>query len=178
MNYRNDAEAMAYVHRQLLNVRDLPGGPFYAHIRPQWRYRDLPSHEMDIGHLEWKIYHAADVWVPATRSFLEDAIDKTLQQKVRGQAEVGIIGGKEPSADSDSETNYLFAYWAMRITSDYRFFSFIHSNSSAGAHDTDQDFEHGSLLACGNVTEDGENSLAHYVEDILTNYDANRYYLS
>ncbi len=51
MNFTNDEEAKAYVNNQLEILRFLRNGPYYAFIRPQWRYRDLPSNKLDLGHL-------------------------------------------------------------------------------------------------------------------------------
>lgn len=83
-----------------------------------------------------------------------------------------------PSSEMMDELGGLFGYWALRITSDYRFFIFVHGNSSAGAWDIDKDFDRGSILDASLVTEDGDEALSHYVEHVLTTYNENRYYLS
>jgi len=105
---------------------------------------------MDIGHLEWKIYRKSDV---------------------------SKIGGDVPIADISDGTG-LFGYWALRITSDYRLFIFVHGNSSAGAMNIDKLFTHASILEVSQVTEGGDESLARYIEHILMTYEENRYYLS
>lgn len=72
----------------------------------------------------------------------------------------------------------MFGYWALRITSDYRYFFFIHGNSSAGPWETNKAFDHGSLLDVSRCTEDGNEALSYYVGYVLTTYRENRYYLS
>ena len=151
MNFINDDGVKAYVNRQLSRVKGMPTGPFYAFIRPQWRYRQLAANEMDVGHLEWKIYRKSDL---------------------------GQLGGDVPSSDIMEEMGGMFGYWALRITSDYRFFFFVHGNSGAGALDTDTAFDHGSLLDASLVTEDGDEALSTYIDHILTTYGENEYYLS
>ena len=109
---------------------------------------------MDVGHLEWKIYRKADL---------------------------GRLGGDVPSPEmmDMDELGGMFAYWVLRITSDYRFFIFVFGNSSAGApHPIDSAFDFGSTLCTSRVTEDGDAALSHYVEHVLTTYDGNQYYLS
>lgn len=151
MQFANDEEVKAYVGRQLVKVSAIPNGPFYAFIRPQWRYRHLPSNEMDVGHLEWKIYRMTDLGCP---------------------------GGDVPSSEMLDEIGGMFGYWALRITSDYRFFIFVHGNTGAGPWEIDKAFDHGSILDASRVTEDGDEALSHYVEHVLTTYGENRYYLS
>jgi hypothetical protein len=151
MHFVNDEDVKAYVCKQLAKVSGVAKGPFCAFIRPQWRYRHLSSNEMDVGHLEWKIYRKADL---------------------------GTLGGDVPSSDMMDELSGMFGYWGLRITSDYRFFFFVHGNSSAGPWEIDKDFEHGSLLDASHLTEEGDDALAHYVEHILKTHEENRYYLS
>ncbi len=151
MKFISDEDVKKYVNSQLAKVCDVPGGPFLAHIRPQWRYSELSSNEMDIGHLEWKIYRKTDL---------------------------GRLGGDVPSSEAMDGLCGMFGYWALRITSDYRFFIFVYGNSSAGPWEIDNAFDHGSILDASHVTEDGDKALSHYVEHVLTTYGENRYYLS
>ena len=153
MKFTSDEDVKKYVNSQLANVRNVPNGPFYAFIRPQWRYRHLPSNEMDVGHLEWKIYM---------------------------KAELGRLGGDVPSPEM-MDMDVLggrFTYWVLRITSDYRFFIFVFGNSSAGGYEIYKAFDFGSTLCTSGVTEDGDTALSHYVEHVLTTYNANNYFLS
>jgi len=151
MHFSSDDQVKAYVNSQLAKVRATPNGPFYAFIRPQWRYRNLPSNEMDIGHLEWKIYRKTDL---------------------------GRLGGDVPSSTMIDEVGSMFGYWVLRITSDYRCFIFVHGNSHCSALEFYDDLDRGSILEVSRVTEDGERALSHYMEYVLTNFPENRYYFS
>ena len=151
MKFTNDDDVKAYVTRQLAGIGDLKDGPFFAHIRPQRRFMHLRAQDMNIGHLEWKIYRKSDI---------------------------GQLGGDVPGLDGPDEIEGIFGYWALRASSDYQFFFFIHGNSSAGPGMLDKMFEHGSMLHAEDVAETGPTALSCFVGHMLSKYGENCYHLS
>jgi hypothetical protein len=143
MKFNSDDEVKSFVDSALGKVSE--EGRFVAHIRLQRPYENLPADQVDIGHLEWKIY---------TR---DEHLEPWLE----------ILKVDDPG---------MFAYWSLRVTSDYRLFIITHGNSSAGPWTIDNDFTNCSILSVQNI--DDEDDFANHIKHLLNNYGANRYYLS
>lgn len=95
-----------------------------------------------------------------------------LEWKIYRKADADHPGGDRANEDGE------FEYWLLRMTSDRRFFVFIHGNTSAGPMTINKEFEHGSLLAADQVAESGPHALAVYVAHVLTSLRGNTYFYS
>lgn len=77
----------------------------------------------------------------------------------------------------DSEKDPL-TYWSLSISSDLCWFTFTHSNSDFGPASIPHTLTSASLLHVNSVTEDGDWSLAKFIEYVVTNFPPNRYGLT
>jgi hypothetical protein len=90
MRFCDDDEVRSYLERELERlVRNRPEHAW--HVRPHWRYSDLAAHDLDVGHLVWKIYRSdvrrGEVWEYYT---LEVSSDRRLFLITFGNSDVGV----------------------------------------------------------------------------------------